>query len=78
MGITICFANNKGGVGKSTSAYAIGYAWARMGKKILLVDLDSQDNLTSMVSPLEPDQHEFKYILTRRGSGYSFPKDLES
>lgn len=57
MGITICFANNKGGVGKSTSAYAIGYAWARMGKKILLVDLDSQANLTSMVSPLEPDQH---------------------
>ncbi len=27
---------------------------------------------------IEPDQHEFKYILTRRGSGYSFPKDLES
>ena len=27
---------------------------------------------------IEPDQHEFKYILTRRGSGYSFPKDLEA
>lgn len=26
---------------------------------------------------IEPDQQKFKYILTRRGSGYSFPKDLE-
>lgn len=26
---------------------------------------------------IEPDQTSFKYILTRRGSGYSFPKDLE-
>lgn len=26
---------------------------------------------------IEPDQSKFKYILTRRGSGYSFPKDLE-
>lgn len=58
MGTIICFANNKGGVGKSTTAAAIGQAWAKMGKKILFVDLDSQANLTSMISPLEPDQHE--------------------
>lgn len=59
MGSTICFANNKGGVGKSTTTAAIGHAWAKMGKKVLFVDLDSQANLTSMISPLEPDQHEF-------------------
>ena len=58
MGQTICFANNKGGVGKSTTSAAIGQAWAKMGKKILFVDLDSQANLTSMISPLAPDQHE--------------------
>ena len=58
MGITVCFANNKGGVGKTSSAVAIGQAWARMGKKVLFVDLDSQANLTSMISPLEPDQHD--------------------
>lgn len=58
MGKTICFANNKGGVGKSTTCVAIGQAWAKMGKKVLFVDLDSQANLTSMISPLEPDQHE--------------------
>ena len=58
MGITVCFANNKGGVGKSTTAADIGYAWAKMGKKILFVDLDSQANLTSMISTLDPQDHE--------------------
>lgn len=58
MGQTICFANNKGGVGKTTTCVAIGQAWARMGKKILFVDLDSQANLTSMVSPLEVGERE--------------------
>ena len=58
MGQIVCFANNKGGVGKTTTAVAVGYAWARMGKKVLFVDLDSQANLTAMVSPLAPDEHE--------------------
>ena len=58
MGYTVCFANNKGGVGKTTTSVAIGQAWARMGKKVLFVDLDSQANLTSMVSPLSPEEHK--------------------
>ena len=58
MGQIVCFANNKGGVGKTTTAVAIGYAWARQGKKVLFIDLDSQANLTAMVSPLAPDEHE--------------------
>lgn len=57
MGSTICIANNKGGVGKSSTAAALGYAWSKMGKKVLFVDLDSQANLTSMISTLAPDQH---------------------
>jgi len=59
MGYTVCFANNKGGVGKTTTAVSIGQAWAKMGKKVLFVDLDSQANLTSMISTTPPDQHEF-------------------
>ena len=58
MGQSVCFANNKGGVGKTTTAVAMGYAWAKMGKKVLFVDLDSQANLTAMVSPLAIDEHE--------------------
>ena len=57
MGYTVCFANNKGGVGKTTTSVAIGLAWAKMKKKVLFVDLDSQANLTTMISPLSPEQH---------------------
>ena len=58
MGQTIAIVNNKGGVAKTTSCIAIGQAWARMVKKVLFVDLDSQANLTSIVSPLDPSQRE--------------------
>lgn len=42
----ICFANNKGGSGKSTTCASLGYAFAARGKKVLLVDGDMQLNLT--------------------------------
>ena len=44
--VTICFANNKGGSGKSTSCPNVGAALAGMGKKVLLVDGDMQLNLS--------------------------------
>lgn len=43
---TIAFCNHKGGVGKTTSTASVGVAMARQGKRVLLVDLDSQANLT--------------------------------
>ena len=44
--VTICFANNKGGSGKSTSCSNVGAALAGMGKKVLLVDGAMQLNLS--------------------------------
>ena len=38
----IAVVNNKGGVGKTTSAVNLSAAWAHAGKRTLLVDLDSQ------------------------------------
>ena len=63
MGKVVSFMNNKGGVGKTTSAHSIGLAWANMGKKILFLDLDSQANLTSMLSETDPLSQEWEQTI---------------
>lgn len=47
MAKKIVLFNNKGGVGKTTFLYHLGYALEKEGKRILFVDLDPQCNLTS-------------------------------
>ena len=42
----ICFANNKGGSGKSTTCANVGYGLAQAGKRVLLIDGDMQMNLS--------------------------------
>ena len=49
--VTICFTNNKGGSGKSTTCSNLGAAMARAGKKVLLVDGDMQLNLSLAFFP---------------------------
>jgi chromosome partitioning protein len=50
----IAFANQKGGVAKTTTTLNLGVAFAESGYKVLLIDLDPQGNLT-MSQGLNPD-----------------------
>jgi len=54
MGKTYVFVNQKGGVGKTTSALNIGAYLAEEGKNVLLVDFDAQANLSSGVGAKPP------------------------
>ena len=48
---TICFANNKGGSGKSTTCANVGYSLSTMGYRVLLIDGDMQMNLALSFFP---------------------------
>jgi len=47
MATVIAIANEKGGVGKTTTTHTLGNAFVSLGKRVLLVDADAQGNLTA-------------------------------
>ena len=85
----VAIANQKGGVGKTTTAVNLGAALAESGKRILIVDLDPQANATSSfglqevegVSLYEPLLGEVsiteKILPTRRDGLFIVPADLD-
>jgi chromosome partitioning protein len=67
MGKVIACSNHKGGVGKTTSVVNIGAGLAKLKKKILLIDLDPQANLTQSFGVNKPEYTVYEALKGEHG-----------
>lgn len=61
--LTIAIAMSKGGVAKTTSVLNLSAAFARSGRRVLMIDLDGQGNLSSTYNLKDHDKNVYKFLV---------------
>ena len=67
MGKVLAVTNRKGGTGKTMTSVSLGVSLARQGKKVLLIDADSQHSATVSLGVKEPDKLEVSLATIMQG-----------
>lgn len=79
MTTVIAFANQKGGVGKSTLCIQMAFYLAEQDKKVLVIDMDGQGNTSSRLAPrIENEDGYHEVTLSGTKTADLFQEDLES
>lgn len=73
---TIAIANQKGGTGKTTTAYNFGIALTQQGYRVLMVDFDPQGNL-SCYCGIPPEQ-DLEQTITELLMKVAYPKPVQA
>lgn len=80
QGRIITIANQKGGVGKTATAYSLGYQLSIKKKKVLLVDFDPQSNLTTCFGMTKPEELKLSiaHVLNSKATNQDTPITIEN
>ena len=65
MTTIICIANQKGGVGKTTTAVNLAYGAAKLGTPTLIIDLDAQGNVADSLN-MDPGADLYEWLINRK------------